>query len=387
MNIWERLVGQPSAVSQLQKAAADAHSPEELKASAMTHAWLITGPPGAGRSTAAILFAASLVCKEQGCGTCDDCQQILNDTHLDVTRFIPEQLTITRDEAEELTRAATLRPSRSRYRITIIEDADRLSDVSGNMLLKSIEEPGPSMVWLLCTPNPDDVLPTIKSRCRVLQLSTPAWQDVAALLEREGVSAPMASQSARVAQGHVGRARALATDEASRKRRTEIMQVPSRLTDLAACFAAAKDIVAVATAQANAEMDVKDAAEISALANAVGAEGALKARAERANRGAFKDLETRQKSRRTRAVRDRLDQALIDLLSYYRDVLVLQLAGDDVDIYNIELRGELQNLATSSTSVQTRNRMEAIEKARRMFGSNAQPQMILEALTIELARG
>lgn len=387
MSIWDRLVGQPAAVAQLQKAAADAHVAGDLKGSAMTHAWLITGPPGAGRSTAAILFAAALVCEAQGCGKCDDCEQILNDTHLDVNRFIPEQLTITRDEAEELTRAATLRPSRNKYRITIIEDADRLSDVSGNMLLKAIEEPGPSMVWLLCTPNPDDVLPTIKSRCRVLQLSTPAWPDVAQLLEREGVTAPMAQQAARVAQGHVGRARALATDEASRQRRTEIMQVPSRLTDLAACFVAAKDIVAVATAQANAEMDIKDAAEIAALANAVGAEGALKARAERANRGAFKDLETRQKSRRTRAVRDRLDQALIDLLSYYRDVLVLQIADSEVELINSELRAELQNLAQSSSPVNTRNRMEAIEKARRMFGSNAQPQMILETLTIELARG
>lgn len=387
MSIWDRLVGQPNAVAQLQKAASDSHGGGELKGSAMTHAWLITGPPGAGRSTAAILFAASIICENNGCGSCEDCQDILSDTHLDVTRFIPEQINITRDEAEELTRAANMRPSRGKHRITIIEDADRLSEISGNMLLKSIEEPAAGMIWLLCTPNPDDVLPTIRSRCRVLQLSTPAWQEVAALLTREGVPAALSDLTARLAQGHVGRARALATDEASRTRRNEIMQVPSRLTDLAACFAAAKDIVAVATAQANAEMDAKDEAEFTALSNAVGAEGALKARAERANRGAFKDLETRQKSRRTRAVRDRLDQALIDLLSYYRDVLVLQIADASIELINIELQAELQKLAASSTPANTRNRMEAIEKARRMFGSNAQPQMILESLTIELARG
>jgi DNA polymerase-3 subunit delta' len=165
------------------------------------------------------------------------------------------------------------------------------------------------------------------------------------------------------------------------------MQVPSRLTDLAESFAAAKDIVALATEQANAEMDAKDAAEHASLAAAVGAEGSLKARAERANRGAFRDLETRQKSRRTRAVRDRLDQALVDLLSYYRDVLVLQIGNGDVEIINTELRPELQRLADNSKPTNTRARMEAIEKARRLFGSNAQPLMILETLTIELARG
>lgn len=387
MDIWNRLVGQSNAVTQLQRAIADAHADSELKASAMTHAWLITGPPGAGRSTAAILFAASLVCQQQGCGECEDCRQVLSDSHPDVTRFIPEQLTITRDEAEELMRASTIRPSRGRYRVTVIEDADRLSEVSGNMLLKSIEEPGPSMVWLLCTPNPDDVLPTIRSRCRVLQLSTPSYQAVAQLLVSEGISAPLAEICARVAQGHIGRARGLATDEASRNRRELIMRVPSRLTDLAESFAAAKDIVALATEQANAEMDAKDAAEHAALAAAVGAEGSLKARAERANRGAFRDLETRQKSRRTRAVRDRLDQALVDLLSYYRDVLVLQIGNDEIEIINTELRSELQRLAENSKPTNTRARMEAIEKARRLFGSNAQPQMILETLTIELARG
>jgi DNA polymerase-3 subunit delta' len=387
MSIWERLVGQPNAIEQLQSAVVDAHGDLTQKASSMTHAWLVTGPPGAGRSTAAILFAAALVCEQQGCGVCADCQQILSDTHPDVTRFVPEQITITRDEAEELMRASTIRPSRGRYRVTVIEDADRLSDVSGNMLLKSIEEPGPSMVWLLCTPNADDVLPTIRSRCRVLQLATPAWQDVANLLVAEGISRPMADMTSRVAQGHVGRARALATDEASRTRRQQIMQVPSRLTDLAECFNAAKDIVAVATAQANAEMDEKDAAEQAALMTAVGASGTLKARAERANRGAFKDLETRQKSRRTRAVRDRLDQALTDLLSYYRDVLVLQLGKGEIEVVNLELTVELQQLATNTKLTNTRARMEAIERARRLLGSNAQPQMILESLTIELARG
>lgn len=399
MSLWERLVGQAPAVNALQRAVADAHSPAVGGGSAMTHAWLITGPPGAGRSTAAVLFAAALTCPRQGCGECQDCRLILQDAaqgfddganaaggHPDVERFIPEQLTITRDEAANLLGQAGLMPSRGGYRVIIVEDADRLSDVSGNMLLKAIEEPSPTTVWLLCAPNADDVLPTIRSRCRLLALSTPSWPEVARLLERQGVDPAMAAFAARASQGHVGRARGLATDAATRNRRKAILDIPSKLGDLAACFAAAKEIVAVATDQANAEMDLRDAEEHEALSLAVGAVSATKARAERVNRGAFKDLETRQKSRRTRAVRDRLDQSLVDLLSFYRDVLVIQLGTEGVDLVNEDMRPILEQAARTATATKTRNRMEAIERARRLFASNAQPQMILEALTVELAR-
>lgn len=387
MSLWDRLVGQPQVVEQLTKAAADAHR-TQAKASAMTHAWLFTGPAGAGRSTAALLFAASLVCEAGGCGTCPQCLAVLSDKHTDVTRFIPEQLTITRDEAEELIATAQLMPSRSRFRILVIEDADRLSEVSGNMLLKSIEEPGNNCIWLLCTPSADDVLPTIRSRCRVLGLAAPNWRDVAALLEREGIDKVMAAFAARASQGHAGRARGLAKNEKSRLRRQEILSIPHKLRDLPACFAAAKDIVDLASEEANAEMDEQDAREREELLSAYGIQSAgnTKARAERSARGAIRDLETRQKSRRTRAIRDRLDQALVDLLSYFRDVLVLQIADGAVELINEELRDELLILAHSSDAAKTRRRMEAVEHARRRFASNAQPLIILETLTIELAR-
>ena len=172
---------------------------------------------------------------------------------------------ITRDEAEAMIRESALMPSRGHYRVIIVEDADRLNDVSANMLLKSIEEPHQRTVWLLCSPSSDDVLPTIRSRCRVLGLVTPPWRDVAGLLQSEGIDAALAAYAARAAQGHVGRARGLATDEATRRRRADILNLPDRLVDLASCLVAADEIASAATVAANAEMDVRDADERDSL--------------------------------------------------------------------------------------------------------------------------
>lgn len=383
--IWDRLVGQADTLHLLQRAVADAG--EQPPGPGMTHAWLFTGPPGAGRSTAALLLAAGLQCKQGGCGDCSDCRDVLRDAHDDVVRFVPQQLQITRDEAAALIHQAARMPVRGKWTVIIVEDADRLNEVSGNMLLKSIEEPTPHTVWLLCAPSVEDVLPTIRSRCRVQVLRTPDWRDVASLLEQEGIERSMAAHAARAAQGHVGRARALATDEEARRHRHEILRIPLQLHDLPACFAVAADVVSAATEEANritSELDERERHDLL-TAYGEGATGVTKAKIERLARGALKELEGRQKSRRTRAVRDRLDRSLIDLLSFYRDVLMLQIDGD-VDLINEELRPQLQQVASTTTAQRTRIRMDAIERARRLFDSNAQPQLVLEALTVELAR-
>lgn len=387
--LWSEVIGQPELVATLSTAAADAARIRRGEPGpAMTHAWLVTGPPGSGRSTAARVFAAALQCPDGGCGSCQLCQEALSGSHADVEQFTPERLQITAEESLELIRRAAMTPILGRWNVLIVEDADRLNDVSGNALLKSLEEPSPRTVWILCAPTPEDVLPTIVSRARHLRLRTPSTREVAeALIRRDRIDAPLAAFAARAAQGHIGRARALARDERVRQRRNEVLTIPGSLRDLPACFIAAANLLETATADAAAITDELDAAELGALMRAYGegATGAMAARVKRTAGAATKELETRQKSRRTRTVRDQVDRALLDLTGLFRDVLVLQ-TGAEVELINDELRPTLGRMAAHGEIPATMARLAALDHARHQIAASVAPLLALEALMVNLAR-
>jgi DNA polymerase-3 subunit delta' len=308
--------------------------------------------------------------------------------HADVDQFSPEKLQITAEESLELIRRAAMTPIMGRWNVLIVEDADRLNDVSGNALLKSLEEPSPRTVWILCAPTPEDVLPTIVSRTRQVRLRTPSTREVTeALTGREGVDPAMAAFAARAAQGHIGRARALARDEQVRLRRSEVLAIPGTLRDVPSCFIAAQNLLDAAAADAAAITDALDATELAALARAYGegATGAMAARVKRTASAATKDLEARQKSRRTRTVRDQIDRALLDLTGMYRDVLVLQ-TGADVGLINDEMRPVLERMAVHSSVPATMARLAALDHARLEIGASVAPLLALEALMVKLAR-
>ncbi|MBI1376635.1 MAG: DNA polymerase III subunit delta' [Frankiales bacterium] len=386
-DVFADLVGQEHAVAQLRAAAAEAPQARAgLQSSAMTHAWLITGPPGSGRSTAALAFAAALVCPEGGCGHCDECSAVRHSAHADVEHVVPESVTYTVQETRELVRRSALSPTRAPWHVFVLEDADRLNAESANALLKSIEEPTPGTVWILCAPSTEDVLPTIRSRCRHLVLATPTTAEVAQVLVRAlGVEPAMASFAARAAQGHIGRARALATDEASRLRRQDVLRIPSLVQDLGSCLALAADLVGTVNDDVAALCDPLDAREMAALRAAYGegAEGRGIGTVERRAKGAVKELEDRQKRRRRRVTRDQLDRALVDLQAFYRDVLVLQL-GAASDLVNDEMRPQLQRLAAEGSAEDTLRRVDALERTRHLLEANVAPLLAFEALTVSL---
>ena len=387
MSVWEVLIGQDEATATLSHAAADAaRSLRGEPAPGMTHAWLITGPPGSGRSTAATAFAAALVCPEQGCGDCIPCRTAIAGTHSDVEIVRPEGLSYGADDTEALVMQASMAPSTSRWHIIVVEDADRLTEQALNRLLKALEEPAPSTVWILCAPGVEDVLPTVRSRTRHVSLRTPSASDVAtALQQRYGVDAAIAAFAARASQGHIGRARALATDEQARLRRHEVLRLPLELHDLSSCFVAAADLLAAATGDATALADPLDAREEADLLRAYGegADNASNARAKKLSGKAMKDLQKSHKSRRTRMVRDQIDRALLDLVGFYRDVLILQVQSD-VGLINEEMRTQLSQVAVRATPEDTARRLEALAYARLQIAANVTPQLALEALMVRL---
>jgi DNA polymerase-3 subunit delta' len=377
-SVWDSLIGQDDVVDELAHAASDP--------AAMTHAWLITGPPGSGRSTAAVAFAAALQCPDHGCGTCSICTTAIAGSHPDVDLVRSETLSYGVDDAEELIKKAFLVPADAPWHIVVIEDGDRLTPAAANMLLKVLEEPPPHLVWLLCAPSPEDVLATIRSRTRSVHLRTPSTGEVAeALRERYGVDPAMAAFAARASQGHIGRARALAVDEEARRRRQEVLRIPGGLRDLSSCFVAAEELLAMATEDAASITDALDVAEEESLMRAygAGAEGVTKARFDKLADRALKDLRRVQASRRKRAVRDQLDRALVDLLTFYRDVLVLQVDAG-VPLVNDEMRTQLTQEASTSTAADTGRRLDAIERGRLAVQANGALPLVLESMLVEV---
>jgi len=352
----------------------------------MTHAWLLTGPPGSGRSTAARAFAAALQCPDGGCGRCHECRTALQGSHADVALVATEHVQLRVDDVRPLVALAQRRPSGGRWRVIVVEDADRLNDNSGNVLLKALEEPPPRTVWVLCAPSADDVLVTVRSRCRRVGLRIPPVADVADLLvRRDGADPAIAAYAARAAQSHIGLARRLALDEGARIRRREVLTLPAKIRSVGAAVIAAGQLVEVAGEESRAATGERDAAERAALLHSLGAEGATTLPP--AVRAQVRQLEENQRRRATRAQRDVLDRALIDLLSLYRDVLVLQLgAGEDVDLVNVELEQQVRALAAGSTAEATLRRMDAIGEARERIEANVAPLLAVEALMVALGR-
>jgi DNA polymerase-3 subunit delta' len=380
VSVFDRLVGQQHVVEVLTSVISTGSE-------AMSHAWLLTGPAGSGRSVAARAFAAALQCADGGCGHCNDCTTVLAGTHPDLELVTPAGLSYSVAETRELITRAALAPTHGRWQVVVVEDADRLTEQAQNALLKSIEEPPPRTVWLLCTPSTEDLLPTIRSRCRLLTLRIPTAAAIADHLVAEGVDRATAMFAARAAQGHVGRARRLARDEGSRSRRREVLAIPTQVASVPACFSCAANLVEAAAEDAATITDALDTAERAERDAAVTVTGSIgKGRATSRRIGAAgAELERRQRSRATRARRDALDGALIDLASFYRDVLVAQLAAPVAPI-NVDLEPVVRRLAEHSTPEATVRWIQAILTCREAIDTNVAPLLAVESMTLALHR-
>lgn len=389
--VFTRLVGQSAVEAELVAAARAARGDSAHDAAVtgtMTHAWLITGPPGSGRSVAALCFAAALQCTSDGtpgCGQCRACTTTMAGTHADVRRIIPEGLSIGVDDMRAIVQIASRRPSTGRWQIVVVEDADRLTEGAANALLKVVEEPPPSTVFLLCAPSvdPEDIAITLRSRCRHVALVTPSTPAIAqVLIDRDGLDEQQARWAASVSGGHVGRARRLATDPDARQRRARALELARDAATPSRAYSAAEELVATAEAEAKALNIGRDEAEADELRTALGAGGTGKGTAGtmRGAAGAIKDLEKRQKSRQTRASRDALDRALIDLATYFRDALLIAEGAGAVTANHPDMADRVGALAAHASPERLLRCIEAVLECREALATNVKPKFAVDAM-------
>ena len=379
--VFGALAGQDAVVAELAAAASGGPG-------AVTHAWLFTGPPGSGRSVAARSFAAAVLCDAHGCGHCPSCRQVAAGSHADLLLVRPDGLSYGVKQTRDLVLRAATAPVYGRWRVVLFEDADRATEQAANALLKAIEEPAPRTIWLLCAPSAADLPTTIRSRCRLVTLRIPPTAAVADVLVAEGVDQELALTAARAAQGHIGRARRLATDPEAAQRRAAVLRIPMQATGLGPALAAAASLVKAADAEAAAATAELDEPERDALRRAFGegSTGKGVAAAIRGGAGALKDLEDRQKSRATRLKRDSLHRALLDLAGFYRDVLAVQF-GADVELANAGQRDDLERFAAAGTPEATVRKIQAIMACRERLAASVAPLLAVEEMTLALAAG
>nr|WP_197981147.1 DNA polymerase III subunit delta' [Frigoribacterium sp. CFBP 8754] len=349
--------------------------------SSMTHSWLITGPPGSGRSNLAYAFAGALLAR----GDDDEAtaRQVAARSHPDLAVLSTERIIITIDEVRSLVAASQFSPSVGRYRVVVIEDADRMTERTSNLLLKALEEPPPRTVWILCAPSEADLIPTIRSRVRSVRLRVPSVHDVAALLERRGVEPATALVAAREAQSHIGMAQRLATNPEARARRRTTLETALGIRSVSDAVIAASTMLAVAGDDAKAITEERDAEERASALRSLGVEpgGTVPP----ALRSQLRALDDDQKRRATRSLRDGIDRIMVDLLSLYRDVLLLHLGVGD-DLVNESIRPQLEQAVTASTPATTLAVMDAVSVARRRIESNVAPALALEAMLVAVSR-
>ena len=376
MSVWDEVVGQADAVAQFQRAAADP--------ALLAQAWLITGPPGSGRSTAARAFAATLQCEQGiGCGHCRACTTVAAGSHPDVEIVATDKLSISKDEIRALVLTAQRSPAVGRHRILIIEDADRMTDGTFNVLLKSIEEPPPATVWMLCAPSAEDLAPTIRSRCRVVTLAVPAADVVAELLvRRDGVEPELALRAARSAQGHIGLAKRYALQQGALEAREATGRTLLELRTAGAAVVAAGQLIERATTEAKEHADAVAQEERAAFLSSAGLqEGET---VPPALRSQLKQVDDAAKRRQSRLIRDVLDRYLLDVHSVLRDVLALQLDSGQ-QLVNPGIADAIGDAAQRGTPQGTVDLVEAVQRTRQRIDANVAPQLAVEALLTRVA--
>lgn len=377
MSVWDSLVGQKPVIDMLSRIA-------QGDPSQITQSWLICGPPGSGRSNMARAFAAALESPDHGMSAEPTrvTQQVLAGTHPDVTVLTTNKVTIGIDQVREIITTSEQMPATAPWRIIIIEDVDRMLERTTNVLLKEIEEPAEHCIWLLCAPSAQDVLPTIRSRTRIVNLAVPSTQAVAGFLtSTTNVEPKVAQRAARLAEGHIGIAKLYATDERVMSDRDELVVGVLNLARASDAVLLAGNLIDNAKAQAEAYANRITAGQEAEFRRINGL--APSDRIPPKLRGAFNQIAKKDDVKRlvTRRTRDVLDRALNSIASIYRDVAVLQNnAEDSVGLINLENRSSITELSVRLNRAGAVTRLDEVAHARKRLAGNGNPLLVFESL-------
>lgn len=377
MSVWDSLVGQKPVIDMLSRIA-------QGDPSQITQSWLICGPPGSGRSNMARAFAAALESPDHGMSAEPTrvTQQVLAGTHPDVTVLTTNKVTIGIDQVREIITTSEQMPATAPWRIIIIEDVDRMLERTTNVLLKEIEEPAEHCIWLLCAPSAQDVLPTIRSRTRIVNLAVPSTQAVAGFLtSTTNVEPKVAQRAARLAEGHIGIAKLYATDERVMSDRDELVVGVLNLARASDAVLLAGNLIDNAKAQAEADANRITAGQEAEFRRINGL--APSDRIPPKLRGAFNQIAKKDDVKRlvTRRTRDVLDRALNSIASIYRDVAVLQNnAEDSVGLINLENRSSITELSMRLNRAGAVTRLDEVAHARKRLAGNGNPLLVFESL-------
>lgn len=377
MSVWDSLVGQQPVIDMLSRIA-------QGDPSQITQSWLICGPPGSGRSNMARAFAAALESPDHGMSAEPTrvTQQVLAGTHPDVTVLTTNKVTIGIDQVREIITTSEQMPATAPWRIIIIEDVDRMLERTTNVLLKEIEEPAEHCIWLLCAPSAQDVLPTIRSRTRIVNLAVPSTQAVAGFLtSTTNVEPKVAQRAARLAEGHIGIAKLYATDERVMSDRDELVVGVLNLARASDAVLLAGNLIDNAKAQAEADANRITAGQEAEFRRINGLTPSD--RIPPKLRGAFNQIAKKDDVKRlvTRRARDVLDRALNSIASIYRDVAVLQNnAEDSVGLINLENRSSITELSVRLNRAGAVTRLDEVAHARKRLAGNGNPLLVFESL-------
>ncbi|EEI16159.1 DNA polymerase III subunit delta' [Corynebacterium lipophiloflavum] len=377
-SVSERLADIPRVRETILRAAEAARGAGESYA--MSHAWLFTGPPGAGRSTTAVAFAAALVCTDPdvvGCGRCDNCRAVFAGAHTDVVHIVPKELVISVETVRGIVNQASRLPTVGAWRVIIIDEADRFSTAAADAFLKTVEEPPASTVIILSAPStdPEDFSTMLRSRCRHLYVPAPSESEIVRLLtQEEGASEEVARLAAAASLRHIGRARRLVRESGAQTHRAQVINLAELVFHGDAAFKAVGALVAAADKEAVAAHAEADSEERAALERALGmgAKGKGAAKALRGVASSVKQLETQQKARGTRRTRDVLDLALVDLAGIYRDALVLA-SGARVGLTHPDFEGLSREIAERVSVEGLVACQDAIARCRQSLDQNVTP--------------